>query len=237
MYPDVRRAVHRGLSLREGMLAKASAVRPRAVPQTQKRVHTHNTDTEQTTRTHCAVYATTRNRTLSLTHSYIHTFIHSYIHTFMHSYIQRFIHSKIRTLRQGRQERVSPTLLIHSYILTFIHSHIHVSQQHAVRTHMHADATSDGTHGAVSAQTLLLRPGQERLSPRSSSAVLRPSSRRACPPPFLLKDFQEIVKSALAHGATADGSTVTLLGYLFSYVSPLPGEGAGNPICHGGLAA
>ena len=42
----------------------------------------------------------------------------------------------------------------------------------------------------MSAQTLLLRQGrQERLSPRSSSAVLRPSSRRACPPPFLLKDF------------------------------------------------
>ena len=60
---NVRRAVHRGLSLREGVLAKASAVRPRATPRTQKRVHTNNTDTEQTTRTRCAVYATTRNRT------------------------------------------------------------------------------------------------------------------------------------------------------------------------------
>ena len=38
-----------------------------------KRVHTNNTDTEQTTRTRCAVYATTRNRTPSLVHSYIHT--------------------------------------------------------------------------------------------------------------------------------------------------------------------
>ena len=66
-----------------------------------KRVHTNNTDTEQTTRTHCAVYATTRNRTPSL---------------------------------------------IHSFFL--------VSQQHAVRTHKHADARVTGTHGAVSAQTL-----------------------------------------------------------------------------------
>ena len=66
---NVRRAVHRGPSLREGVLAKASAVRPRAMPQTQKRVHTNNTDTEQTTRTHCAVYATTRNRTPSLVDS------------------------------------------------------------------------------------------------------------------------------------------------------------------------
>ena len=65
------------------------------------------------------------------------------------------------------------------------------------------------------------------MSPRSSSAVLRPSSRRACPPPFLLKDFLEIVKSALAHGATADGSTVTLLDYLFSCVSPLRGREEG----------
>ena len=55
------------------------------MPQTQKKVHTNNTDTEQTTRTHCAVYATTRNRTPSLIHSYIRTFVHSYIHTFIHS--------------------------------------------------------------------------------------------------------------------------------------------------------
>ena len=54
----------------------------------------------------------------------------------------------------------------------------------------------------MSAQTLLLRQGrQERLSPRSSSAVLRPSSRRACPPPFL-QDFLETVKSALAYSAS-----------------------------------
>ena len=73
---NVRRAVHRGLSFREGVLAQASAVRPRATPRTQKG-HTHYTDTEQTTRTHCAVYATTRNRTPSLNHSVTQSLSHS----------------------------------------------------------------------------------------------------------------------------------------------------------------
>ena len=57
MYPE-RPACSalRSLSLREGVLAQASAVRPGRFC----------TDTEQTTRTHCAVYSTTRNRTPSL---------------------------------------------------------------------------------------------------------------------------------------------------------------------------
>ena len=63
------------------------------------------------------------------------------------------------------------------------------------------------------------RAGRSVWSPRSSSAVLGPSSRRACPPLFLLKDNLEIVKSAFTYGATADGS-VSLLDYLFSFVSP-----------------
>ena len=68
---NVRRAVHRGLSLREGVLARASAERPRATPRTQKKgTHRHTTDTEQTTRTHCAVSVTTRNRTPSLIQSF-----------------------------------------------------------------------------------------------------------------------------------------------------------------------
>ena len=39
--PDVRRAVHQGFSLREGVLVKASAVSLRAMPQT-KGTHRHN---------------------------------------------------------------------------------------------------------------------------------------------------------------------------------------------------
>ena len=80
--PDVRRAVHRGLSLTEGVLAKASAVRPRATPQTQKKgthkQHGHRVDNAYT----------------------------------------------LRGVRHDTQP----------------HAVTHVSQQHAVRTHKHADA-------------------------------------------------------------------------------------------------
>ena len=73
MRPVTRRRANRGLSLREGVLAVAGAMRPRATPRPQKRTHTVTKDTEQTTRTHCAVYDTTRNRTPSLIHSFIHS--------------------------------------------------------------------------------------------------------------------------------------------------------------------
>ena len=163
--PDVRRAVHRGLSLREGMLAKASAVRPRATPQTQKK-GTHKQHGHRADNTH--------------------------------------------TLRGVRHD-------------TQPHAVTHVSQQHAVRTHKHADARVT----ARTVQWLLKRCccGRVGRSVRPL-APRRPSSgrfsRRACPPPFL-QDFLETVKSALAYSA-------------FPVFLPY-GEGAGNPICHGGLAA
>ena len=109
---NVQRAVHRGLSLGEGVLAKASAVRPRATPQTQKKGtrkqhghRAHNTHTLRGVRHDTQPHAVT------------HTFIHSYIHTFIHSYIHTFIHSYIHTF-------------IHSYIHTFIHSYIQKAYVH-----------------------------------------------------------------------------------------------------------
>ena len=75
-----RRGANRGLSHGEGVLARARAVRPRAMPRTQKgRTQTQRTPRRQLA--HCAVFDTTLNRTPSLIHSYIHTFVHSYIHT------------------------------------------------------------------------------------------------------------------------------------------------------------
>ena len=77
-------AANRGLSLREGVLAKASAVRPRATPRPCKKdTHTPHGQQADTPRT---LHGVPRNRTSSFIHSYIHTFIHSYIHTFIHSY-------------------------------------------------------------------------------------------------------------------------------------------------------
>ena len=98
----------------------------------------------------------------SFIHSSIHPFIHSSIHTFIHSYIHTFIHSYIHTF-------------IHSYIHTFIHSYIHVSQQHAVRTHKHADAR-------VAARTV------QCLLKRCSCApycTVFPSRSLLCVPPLL----------------------------------------------------
>ena len=117
-------AANRGLSRREGVLAKASAVRPRA-----KKGHTH-TRTSRADNTH--------------------------------------------TLRGVRHD-------------TQPHAVTHVSQQHAVRAQ--AADTSDGTHGAVSAQTLLLRQGRQEqkvcpLTPR------RPSFGRTClPSAFPSQDY------------------------------------------------
>ena len=63
---NVRRAVHRGLSLREGVLAKASAVRPRATPRTQKG-YTQTTRTPSRQHAHTAL-CTPRHAT-ALRHS------------------------------------------------------------------------------------------------------------------------------------------------------------------------
>ena len=79
---NVQRAVHRGLSFREGVLAQASAVRPRATPWTRKG-NTHKQHGHRADNTH--------------------------------------------TLRGVRHD-------------TQPHAVTHVSQQHAVRTHKHADA-------------------------------------------------------------------------------------------------
>ena len=71
-----------GLSLREGVLAKASAVRPRATPPcNEKDTHRHNGHLADNTHS----LRVLRNRTLSLMHSYICTFVHLYIRTFIRS--------------------------------------------------------------------------------------------------------------------------------------------------------
>ena len=65
----VRRAANRGLSVKEGVLARASAMRPRATFRTLKG-HRHNGHEKTTHTLRCVL----RNRTLSLIHSHIHTF-------------------------------------------------------------------------------------------------------------------------------------------------------------------
>ena len=72
--PVMRR--NRGISLTEGVLAKASAVRPRATPRPCKK----DTHTARTTSRHSAHPARCPAQP-QLIHSYIHTFVHSYIHT------------------------------------------------------------------------------------------------------------------------------------------------------------
>ena len=89
---NVWRAVHRGLSLKEGVLAKASAVRPRAAPRTQKG-YTQTTRTPSRQHAHTA-RCTPRHAT-ARRHSYIHTFVHSYIRTFINSSI-RSAHAQAR---------------------------------------------------------------------------------------------------------------------------------------------
>ena len=64
----VRRGANRGLSIGEGVLASASAVRPRATPHTQQG-HTDTTDTEQTRHTRSALCA-------AQPHAVSHTFHH-----------------------------------------------------------------------------------------------------------------------------------------------------------------
>ena len=98
----VRRVAKRGVSLWEGVLARANAMRPRATPWTQKK------DTR-------ILHGVLRNRKLSLVHSYIRAFVHilhSYIRAFVHSCLRAFVHSCIRTF-------------VHSNIRAFVHSYNH----------------------------------------------------------------------------------------------------------------
>ena len=109
---SVGRGANRGLSLREGVLAKASAVRPRATPRTFKG-HTDTTDTEQTTHTLRGVL---RNRTLFLIHSFIHSFVRSFVRSFIHSIIQAS-HSGTRGTRTHSETR-NTTRALHSRLLS-----------------------------------------------------------------------------------------------------------------------
>ena len=74
----VRRAANRGLSLGEGVLAKASAVRPLATPSHERETHTRTTGRHRTHSARCPArpHAVTR----VFVHSCIRTFIHSYNH-------------------------------------------------------------------------------------------------------------------------------------------------------------
>ena len=121
---DVLRAVHQGLSLREGVLAKASAVRPRATPRSQKG-HTQTQRTPSRQHAHSA-RCTTRHAT-ARRHSYIHTM---YKNMYMHKNIHARIHACLHTLRSDTQHArhahaqvspVSPHARLYSRLVSNVH--------------------------------------------------------------------------------------------------------------------
>ena len=72
----MRRRANRGLSLRDGVLAVAGAMRPRATPHPQQ----GHTQTRRTpSRHHARTARCTARHATARSHSFIHSFIHPYV--------------------------------------------------------------------------------------------------------------------------------------------------------------
>ena len=87
---------------------------------------------------------------------------------------------------ENKTARLEPKW-IHACMHARMHAFLHSDRDTTQATRSTARRVSPGCLSTVgcsrfSNELLLRQGGQERLSPRSSSAVLRPSSRRACPP-------------------------------------------------------